>query len=381
MRELLTQNNIALSHGIEQLQRSLTHAHSNIPVELKIYAARITNDCEILHARVLRNLESLKLGQANLLRDILSETESVTRSFYALDSQLVSPILRGRNSDRLSLKLLQWLHATHPQTQKIPAAVCDGEFGIWPISPSLYFSSSTAQQGLRNLPIFFHEFGHLLYRHHQQAMDAFVNELQVEIRNLLYSPVGRDDTHAQAQAKSQMAIVETWYAWTQEFFCDAVGFFMAGPAFAYAFSMYFRTLGWKEYYVPKEELAGRSHPVTWMRIHLLAERARQIGYEDIANDLEEKWQQAAEALGIVEDYDGFYDAAFLPIIQQKLEKMLTEANPRQFQASEVSNPETASLFNSPVALLNAAWQKFWDKPEDYRAWEENAIAGFLETQT
>lgn len=61
--------------------------------------------------------------------------------------------------------------------------------------------------------------------------------------------------------------------------------------------------------------------------------------------------------------------------------MLTEANPRQFQASEVSNPETASLFNSPVALLNAAWQKFWDEPEDYRAWEENAIAGFLETQT
>ena len=94
MRELLTQNNIALRHGIEQLQRSLTNAHSNIPVELKIYAERITNDCEILHARVLRNLESLKLGQANLLRDILSETESVTRSFYALDSQLVSPILR-----------------------------------------------------------------------------------------------------------------------------------------------------------------------------------------------------------------------------------------------------------------------------------------------
>lgn len=85
-----------------------------------------------------------------------------------------------------------------------------------------------------------------------------------------------------------MAIVETWSAWTQEFFCDAVGFFMAGPAFAYAFSMYFRTLGWKEYYVPEEELAGRSHPVTWMRIHLLADRARQIGYEDIANDLKEK---------------------------------------------------------------------------------------------
>lgn len=173
-------------------------------------------------------------------------------------------------------------------------------------------------------------------------------------------------------------IVDTWYEWAQEFFCDAVGFVMGGPAFAYAFSMYFRVLGCNEYRVPREELAHRSHPVTWIRIQLLAARARRMGYNDVATDLEEKWKQVAEALGIIEVYNGFYAPRFLHVIPQKLDDMLTETAPREFQESEISTQELESTFTSPVALLNRAWQKFQDNPDGYREWEENAIARFLD---
>ena len=378
MQELLKQNNIALCHEIEKLRRSLIDTQGNIPDELHAYTERITNECDILHQRVFRNLEYLEFGLENLLKNILSETELVTRAFYDLNGHRVSPILRARASDRLSLKFLLWLHATHPKAKNIPAAVCDGEFSIWPIQPTLYTTPCTSQKGLLNLPIFFHEFGHLLYTFHQSEMNDLINELQAEIGDLLRPPVERNDQFAQAQEKSRNVIVDTWYEWAQECFCDAVGFVMGGPSFAYTFSMYFRVLGWNEYHVPKEELAYRSHPVTWIRIHLLIDRVRQMDYNAVATDLEEKWKQIAEALGVIEDYDGFYDSAFLPVVQQKLDDMLTETAPRQFQESEVSRQDQESPFDSPVALLNKAWHQFMEDPDGYRKWEEGAIVRFLD---
>ena len=378
MQELLRQNNIALCHEIEQLQGSLTEASENLPEELYAYTAWIAKECKFLHQKVLDNLKYLGFGQENLLKDILSETELITRAFYRLNGNQVSPILRARASDRLSLKFLLWLHATHPQMKRIPAAICDGEFSVWPIQPIVYYTPCTAQQGLRNLPIFFHEFGHLLYGCHQQEMDALVNELQKEIRDLLRPSVERNDEYERTRETERDVIVHTWYEWAQECFCDAVGFVMGGPSFAYVFSMYFRILGKSGYHLPREELARSSHPVAWIRIHLLTDRARRMGYNAVATDLEGKWNEVATALGVFEDYAGFYNPRFLPIVQQKLDNMLTETSPREFQKSEISNGEMESTFTSPVELLNKAWQEFWDDPEGYREWEENAIARFLD---
>ena len=378
MQELLKQNNIALLHEIEQLQHSLIDAQANVPGELQTYTTWIIGECDILHQRVLRNLEDLGFGLENLLKNILSETELVTRAFYDLNGQRATPILRARSSDRLSLKFLQWLHSTHPKTKNIPAAICDGEFGVLPIQPTLYATPCAAQQGLRNLPIFFHEFGHLLYEFHQAEMKDIVNELQTEIRYRLRSPVERNDEYERTRETERDVIVHTWYEWAQECLCDAVGFVMGGPSFVHVFSMYFRILGKSGYHLPREELTRSSHPVAWIRIHLLADRAQRMGYNAVATDLEREWNEIATVLEIPEDYEGFYDHTFLPIIQQKLDDMLTETSPREFRESEVSNQDE-STFTSPVALLNAAWQKFQDDPINYREWEEGAIARFLDT--
>ena len=378
MQDLLTQNNFALRHDIEKLQRNLRDAQVNIPEELKPYAKWVINECEKLHQSILQNIRYLGFRQENLLKDILSNTQSIANAFYILNQDQASPILRARTSDRLVLRLLLWLHTTHHQTKDIPAAVGDGEFSIWAIHPSIYYTPCTAQQGLLNLPLFFHEFGHLLYRCHRPEMNALVNELQAEIRGLLPSPVVRDDKYTAAQERNREVVVEKWYAWAQEFFCDAVGFMMGGNSFAYAFSMYLRILGKSQYHLSIENLARSSHPVTWIRIRLLADRARRIGYEEVATDLEEKWSQVAAALQVTEDYYGFYDSTFLSVIQEKLDDMITETAPREFQESEVSDQEVDSVFTSPVALLNAAWQKFIEDPDGYREWEKHAIARFLE---
>lgn len=179
MKDLLTQNNIALCHEIEQLQDSILEVEGNTLDELRAYIAQIKNECDKLHQNVIQNLKDLELNQDNLLKDILSETELVTRHFYDLNGIRVSPILRSNDSDRLSLKFLKWMHETDPITKNMPVAVCDGDFSIYPIQATLYTTPCVSQQGIRNFPIFFHEFGHLLYRLHQQEMDDLLVLSQV----------------------------------------------------------------------------------------------------------------------------------------------------------------------------------------------------------
>ena len=158
-------------------------------------------------------------------------------------------------------------------------------------------------------------------------MNDLVRELQDEIKRLLLSDVIKNDRYAEKQEINQAIIIETWRTWAEEFFCDTVGFVIGGASFTSAFSMYLRMLGRSQYHV--EKLAHRSHPVSWIRTQLLANRARQMGYNAVAAGLEDEWNQIASALGIVENYYGFYHPTFLSRIQQKLDDMLTETQPQR----------------------------------------------------
>ena len=368
--------------NIERLLDNLDQASSFIPAELSAYYNWVYSAFEQLLVWVVQHLGYLKLQQDSILPDLFSSTQELTNRFRLYDQLLASPILRSKSTDRLCLKLLQWLHLTHPKTEKILVALSDREFASSPAPPlpTIYFMPSSTQHGLLYLPILFHEFGHLLYVCHKPEMDDLVEELQAKINHLLEPGSQRDDLFAQQEMKRRKDIVETWYEWTNELFCDAVGFTIGGPAFIYAFSMYFRTLGRRQYHLGTTELSFREHPVTWLRIRLLADRARQMDYGLIADKLEADWSAIAKTLKVIEDYYGFYEPEFLPAIQQTLNNMLVEADPRSFTPQEVNVPPLESSIYSPIALFNQAWHQFLMNPSEYSVWEKNTINSFLSSQ-
>jgi len=388
LRDILRQNNADLLREIGLLRGRLEEAASAIPPELQPFQDWIISFCDKLQVVGLQNLQNLNLGIDSILPNILSDTQVLTRDVRLFNQRLVGPVLRARESDRLCLKLLRWIHSTHPLTQDIPMALSDGDFASWPQLnwPTIYFMPPSAQHRLLYLPLFFHEFGHLLYGCHEPEMDELVKALQKEIAQFLEPSAQRDDRHAQSESKRRSAIVETWYEWAHELFCDAIGFQMAGPAFAYSFSMYFRVLMRDQYHIRPEELEHRDHPVTWLRIRLLADRVRRMGFEADARALEDTWDKIATTMGVVEDYYGFYTDEFLPSIQQTIDDMIVEAAPRAFEAHEVSAAEllrvdSASTPSPPVQLLNQAWRKFLDDEDRYTAWEKKAIESLLNDTT
>lgn len=397
MRDLLRQSNTDLLLDIERLSEILITALPTLLPELNAYYKWVLDACETFRADVQQNLSDIELDArlgssiSSILPDVLISTQVIKRKFEFFNQRLVTPVLRARESDRLCLKVLAWLHSAHSQTRNIPAALSDGEFAIMPDPqlPTIYFLPPSAQHRLLYLTLFFHEYGHLLYACHRREMDDLVNYLQQNIAKLLSPRTQRDDRHDKKEEEKRNIIVETWYEWTQELFCDAVGLMIGGPAFAYALSQYFIMLGPNHYHLQISDLERSSHPVTWLRIRLLIDRARSLGYKSVAAKLERSWTIVSQELCIKEDYYGYFESSFLAIIQKSLDDMIEEAGVAAFDANEIIKltelPSAGHNFQpiidgsdaSPVLLLNQAWQIFLNFPSEYCNWERKAIALIL----
>lgn len=375
MRTILRESNLDLLGEVERLIAALK-ATPVVP-ELAPYHDHMVRACADLHEQICHNLRDMELGRDDILpEEILSETQRLARDLR-LHNRLAGPALRGLKSDRLSLRVIGWLHAVHKETTDVPVAMSTEEFGIWPQPPHpvVYFMPVSAQYSLLYQPLFFHEFGHLLYASHKPEMDSLVQDLQTQIAELLEPLAHRNDVHAQAEERQRTVIVLTWYKWAQELFCDAVGLMIGGPAFIHAFSHYLRMSPRAEYHCAPDELRLRPHPVTWLRTRLLTRRARELDCMAVADAIEQQWATIAAALGVVEDYYGFYEEEFLPVIWQTLDDMLVEAEPYRFTRQDVSEEEW-TIDSTPVHLLNRAWRQFKNHPDEYPSWERRFVAIF-----
>lgn len=366
MQPILEARNRALLRDVATVRQSL--ASVQIPDELGPYRDRLIALCDDTHARIRRALLYLGLGQPQILGDILSETQGAMQAVRLLSSLFAIPVLRAEEADRLCLVLIRWIHGEHPDTNHFPAAFSDGNCAIRPFTTfvPIYYFPCIEQRGLLYLPLFFHEFGHLLYACHKPEMDDLVGELQRRVNDVLMPISQRNDQHAEEQNAQRQMIVNMWYSWVQELFCDAVGFEMAGPCYLHAFSAFVSNMDPADF---SHDARRSSHPVTMLRIRFLADRAAAAGFPELAQRTEGEWETIAQTIGAAEDYQGVYDDALTDPIKQTIEDMLTETAPRCYTLDEVSGGGWEVDTDSLVRLLNVAWQTYMSDADRYTDWE------------
>ncbi len=379
MHSLLRLRNNQLLNDVERLISEI--GSSQKMPEIKPYAARIHALCLDVKQKIQSNIKDLDLNQNSILEDILSNTQQITQNVRLLSSRLVTPVLRSSTTDRLCLRVIDWLHNKHKRTAKYPAAFTDGDCAIWPfldINP-IYFFPAAEQRGILYIPLYFHEFGHLLYVCHKPEMDDLVRDLQRQIEDILIPMSQRGDRHSSFQAKSRHLIVMTWYKWAQELFCDAVGLTIGGPAFLSAFSSYLGTLDRGDFYRPINELGGSGHPVTLLRIRMLVNQCQRMGLSEEGGAILAQWEDVKNVMGIVEDYHGYYVGQLQERLEETIKDMLTEADPIVFQLNTPNfNELIVSKVDSPVVLVNKAWKAIKTFPQNqYIDWEREAIKSWI----
>lgn len=344
-----------------------------VPHELTPYKEWLIAFLEEIQDSVKHNIFLLSLNDNDISGEVYNNTTEATRYIRLVNSKFFPPLYRHNSHDVVALKVLDWLHKQHQQTKNKAFIITDGSFGVFPEKqlPLTYFLPTSSQHSLLHFPLFFHEIGHFLYEYHRQEMDDLVSHFQLKLEEELRLPYYQNDEKFRAEMEKALLIIETWYEWIQEFFCDAVGLTIGGASYIYAFSYYLRMGGRNAFYVPEKELARRSHPVSWLRIKFLINRARKLGLVAECDILETEWSDISTLLGIREDYFGYYTGDYEELIIETIDNMLTEASPISFVDFQNSSEEI--IKDNYIHLLNLAWKKFKTDQDAYYDWEASII--------
>lgn len=369
MQDPLRRRNEGLRTDITAIIRLSTGAR--IVSELEPYRTALLRSASELLVKVEGNLTRLGLDRADLLPDILSETSTLIQWSRLFKFRFLRALQRASEWDRVCLRTLSWLHSQHADTVRYPPVFADDDISIIPSIHLIpfYFFPCLEQRTLRFQPLFFHEFGHLLYQCHRREMDDLVGDFQQNVETALLPASQRNDQYSQTQTRTRQSVVETWYSWTQEFFCDAVGLVIGGPSFVYAFAEYMAKYLPGDYYRQPADLHGSTHPVSWLRIRMLAERARQRGHEEAGERVLEQWRQVGELLGIQEDYHGFYTDSLESSLVRVLDDMLLEASPRECTAEEACGEGWEARPSNISSLMNRVWLEHNQNVSNFGDWE------------
>lgn len=365
-----------LSFSVGDLRREISAARNaisevKIPKELEGYRDWINGVLNYFDLEVekLQYYLSLNLTDSELLEALTTDFIRHRNTFSLLSNTYIPLLLRVNSKDMLALRFIHWLHLEHEQTVYHPFIIANGDFSIYPSkdSPIRYHLPLTSQLSLLHLPLIFHEFGHLLFVKHREEMVALIKDYQKKLDEIIVMPIQKFDSKNSTELNKRSLIIETWFEWIEEMFCDLVGLTIGGASYLQAFSHFIRFGGSSSYFVTDRDLARRSHPVSWLRLKIMKERAEKLGLINEHSEVSKDWDEISKVLKVKEDYFGYYDQDFHELIQSTLEDMLTEANPITFGSYLDSRDENF------IKLFNEAWALYLKDPVNYPTWETDAI--------
>jgi hypothetical protein len=369
----------ALYQNIQDIERECniikeTLKSRDTPKELQLFRDWVSLLIDGIIESNNDNKYYLNLDRIRLIPTIYSKTQQNANTLKVLARTYIPILHRYHSDDIFCLKVLDWLHQQHEKSKQKPFGLSSGSFSILPNvgTPMIYYLPAPSQLNILHVPLFFHEFGHFLYAAHRPEMDDLVKELQNRISEKI-AIVHEDNTKKnEKQRAKNIDIVETWFSWAEEFFCDAVGLHIGGKSYLHIFSLYLRTSGNSSFYANEESLNHSTHPVSWLRVKFLVHRARTYNLNQEADDLEKLWQDIADILNIREKYHGYYEDSFFEIVTQHLDDMLEETQPIFFKDYTESFDNQWKNMNF-IALVNYAWDKYLENFEEYSITEKEII--------
>ena len=230
---------------------------------------------------------------------------------------------------------------------------------------------------LLHLPDLYHEIAHPLIT---EKNNPVIEPYQHEYSKFLGTTVAYFDEERKSNLRSTgpreyfREIIETLeYAWTMgwanEIFCDLFAIYTLGPAYAWA---HFHLTAGHDADPYGVQLSGpSSHPPDHARMEAMLIGLALIGFTDQAAVVRKNWESLLDATGATQD----------PIFRRACPYMLLER--AAIYALEglkgihcrIVAPGTTGKIHD---LLNAAWDIFWSKPDEYHAWEREAVANLKE---
>ena len=355
---------------IGELERRALVLRAKIPRDLPTYYATLVKSCngrleDLLF--VLRSLrddtewqdEKLRAERARRLRRI------VTRLDW-LESGGITALCRANDDDHYFNSLLQHLRREIRYPGELPTVSSISQ-RYFCVDPDLNLLSVPLAERhfLLHLPDLYHELAHPLLVARDDPVikplqDSMLDSAAVALEHLHKLSCEMEGGSAPREKRVRLHAWEfNWGKyWIFEFYCDLFAVYTLGPAFAWSHVHLAAKRGANPYDYTMEQ-----HPADAARMSLLLIGLRQIGYGEEAEAIAKVWRAVigSSSYKPPSDFRTCYPLDVLDEIARQSLEGVTGIGCR------IAHTECVDEIHT---VLNEAWQRFWDNPRGYAAWEE-----------
>ena len=353
-----------------ELERRARVLRAKIPRNLPTYYAALVKSCNdrldgLLS--VLRDLrDSPEWQDENLRADRQRRLRRIVTALDRLETGGITALCRANEDDHFFNGLLERLRREIKYPGELPT-VSSLSQGYFYVDTDLNLMSVPLAERhfLLHLPDLYHELAHpFLVARDDPVLEPLQGKMlesaAVAMEHFHTLARQREGGRATEQEKVRLRTWEFYWGkyWIFEFYCDLFAIYTLGPAFAWSHVHLSAKRGANPYDYLMEQ-----HPADAARMSVLLIGLRKIGYADEAERIAEVWKSVigSSSYKPPSDFRTCYPQDVLGEIANQGLEGVREIGCRIAHAE--CNDEIHTL-------LNEAWERFWDNPREYAAWED-----------
>jgi hypothetical protein len=307
-----------------------------------------------------------------LLVNNLKKYRTLSREVQLLEAFPIPVILRYTESDHYFFKLSRCIckQIGYPLVPPVVSASSADYYWAYP-QYRLIAVPVGEEFLLLNLPDFYHELAHYLYA-------AYTSYLVGEFMNDLdrYFEIETERTRDEQQANPDWELFEAinfeWKEkWIIEFICDMIATYLTGPTYGWAnLRLCANSLARFEIFGPTlKEFPAVEHPSDEARMRGIYAMLRKFKQDNEIKNIDEKWQQymTLSSNERPQGYIYFYPDDLLADLAQYVFDGCKNIGLIPFTEQQLSTEMNLT------AMLNAAWNKFRQEPDQYPDWERTQL--------
>ena len=289
-----------------------------------------------------------------------------------LETSAVAALSRAHDDDIFPNKLVFQIHKEINFPLSPPTVTCLSR-DYFSINPALHLLEVPLAESefLLHLPDLYHEIAHLLIA---TTNNPKVEPFQQALGKFLYTVAQYFDKERTANIRATgptdyfaqvFDLLERfWIPWATEIFCDLFAVYTLGPAYAWSHFHLTAGHGGDPYDIRLNNFM--SHPPDQARMEAMLMALETLNFKRQAADVREKWNVLLKSIG-AEQTPIYRRACPSQLIQQAVVYSLEGV--KKIGCRVVSENTTGMVHD----LLNTAWQKFWEAPNQYPLWERETI--------
>lgn len=319
---------------------------------------------------------SLESREGNDVRDIFRGFRSCVQQLSLVEYYGISALCFESPEIGYMNKVVYKIHREMnlPLTPPAVACMATSYYGFHPFT-SVIFVPVAESEFLLHLPDLYHEIGHFVLQNREEdrlknVRICFTQAVEETTRH--YEEIIERKMRETGPKGIPMAINfihSQWKDWINEFFSDLFALFTLGPAYAWAHLHL--TIKKSEDIYKYSEYFPLSHPSDEARMRMLLFGLGHLGFKEMSSTIMSKWHELP--LNEYSQPVPEYQYAYPDDLMQKISRLIFEGlKGDKFFVAERGHLEQARD-GSVMKMLNEAWSIFWERPEDFREWEEQNI--------